>query len=355
MTIAQIDCFPITFRLKNPYSIAYESYDTAENLLVRIETSAGLVGWGNAAPDVHVTGETFTQVSKVLAESLVPHLIGRDARCVAALDELARQKVPYAPAARAAIDMAFYDLLGQRAGLPLYQLLGFARPRILTSITIGIMSIEEGVRQAKEFVKSGFRALKIKTGRDWKEDVERVRAIRQTVGPTIALRIDANQGYNAEDAIQMIRELPECQIEFVEQPTPANAWADLKAVHDASPVPIMADESVRSARDVFNLAANKIVDLVNLKLMKTGGITGAIQAAEVATTAGVGIMLGCMDESRLSIAAAVHLACALPGVQYADLDGSFDIRDDVAMGGFELKDGFLLPVDRPGLGIEVKI
>jgi L-alanine-DL-glutamate epimerase-like enolase superfamily enzyme len=355
MPITQIDLFPVTFKLKNPYTIAYDSYDTASNLLVRVETSSGLVGWGNAAPEAQVTGETTEQAKEVLSNTLVPNLIGRDARGVMEIEAFMREAAPYAPAARAAIDVALYDLLGQRAGLPLYQLLGGARPRILTSVTIGITSLEDGVRQAKEFVQAGFRALKIKTGKDWKEDVERVKAIRGAVGGGIALRADANQGYTVQESLKFIRGVKACQIEFVEQPTPARALGDLKIVRDESDIPIMADESALSGSEVLNLAFNKIVDVVNVKLMKSGGISGAMHAVAVATAGGLPAMLGCMDESRVSIAAALHLACALPGVQYADLDGAFDIVDDVAGGGFEVQDGFLIPSDKPGLGVEVKV
>jgi L-alanine-DL-glutamate epimerase-like enolase superfamily enzyme len=355
MIISQIDLFPITFKLKNPFTIAYDSYDTAQNLVVRLETKSGLVGWGNAAPDPQVTGETIETSQKVLSTEIIPAVMGRDARARAEIFESCQQKAIHAPAARAAIDMALYDLLGQRAGLPLYQLLGFARPQILTSMTLGIASIEENVRQAQEFVKAGFRALKIKTGLDWKEDVERVKAIRVVAGSEIALRVDANQGYHVQQALDFIRSVESCRIEFLEQPTPAKNLNDLKLIRASSKIPIMADESALSSEDIFNLAAHGFADMVNLKLMKNGGITGAMQATAVAAAGKLPVMLGCNDESRISIAAAVHLACALPGVQYADLDGAFDIVDDVAAGGFELKDGYIIPSNKPGLGVKLKI
>jgi L-alanine-DL-glutamate epimerase-like enolase superfamily enzyme len=355
MTITKIDIHPITFKLKNPYAIAYDSYDTAANVLVRIETSSGLVGWGNAAPDAHVTGESIEQAKEILATSIVPALISRDGRNIAEIDALLQTLAPTAPAARAAIDIALHDLLGQRARLPLYQLLGGARQGILTSVTIGITSVEDGARRARELLQAGFRALKIKTGKVWKEDVERVKAIRDAIGETMALRVDANQGYSVQETLKFIRRIKDCRVEFIEQPTPANALGDLKILRDESEIPIMADESARSASEVLNLGFNKIVDMINVKLMKSGGLLSAGQAVAVAAAGGQPVMVGCMDESRVSIAAALHLACALPGVQYADLDGAFDIVNDVAVGGFELKDGFLLPSGKPGLGVEVKI
>ena len=355
MIITRIDLFPKTFRLKNLYTIAYEAIATAQNLIVRLETENGFVGWGNAAPDPHMTGETIEMTGEILSTELIPAIVGREARAPAKIHEILQQQAPQAPAACAAIDMAVYDLFGQYVKLPLYQLLGWARPKILTSITIGITAIEESVRQAQEFVRAGFPVLKIKTGLDWQEDAERVKAIRVAVGSSIALRVDANQGYAAQQAVEFSRRIENEQIEFIEQPTPAKNLADLKRVRGLSKIPIMADESALSANEVLRLAANAIVDMVNLKLMKTGGMTGTMQAAAVAATGKLPVMLGCNDESRISIAAAVHLACALPGVQYADLDGAFDIIDDVASGGFELKDGHLIPDNKPGLGVEVKL
>lgn len=355
MTIVQIDLFSKTFQLRNPYTIAYDSIATAPNLLVRIETSNGLIGWGNAAPDSHVTGETITMAEASLSTTIIPALLGREALALSAIHKILQQHGSQAPAACAAIDMALYDLLGKSVNLPLYKLLGWARPQILTSITIGITTIEESVRQAREFIKAGFHALKIKTGVDWQEDVERIKAIRAVAGAAIALRIDANQGYTAEQTVEFSRRVECCQIEFIEQPTPAKNITALKVVRASSKIPIMADESVLSSTEVLALAANGAVDMVNLKLMKTGGVISTMQATAVAATGKMPVMLGCNDESRISIAAAVHLACALNGVQYADLDGAFDIVDDIAAGGFELRNGYLLPSDRPGLGVEVKI
>jgi L-alanine-DL-glutamate epimerase-like enolase superfamily enzyme len=141
----------------------------------------------------------------------------------------------------------------------------------------------------------------------------------------------------------------------LEQPAPAKNLNDLRSIRASSKIPIMADESALSSEDIFNLAAHGFADMVNVKLMKTGGITGAMQATAVAAAGKLPVMLGCNDESRISIAAAVHVACALPGVRYADLDGAFDIVDDIASGGFTVKDGFLIPGERPGFGVHVKI
>lgn len=355
MTIKRIDLFAKTFQLRNPYTIAYDSITAAPNLLVRIETDNGLIGWGNAAPDAFVTGETIAQAEALLTTTIMPALFGREARALSAHHEFLQQHAAQIPAACAAIDTALYDLFGKSVNLPLYKLLGWARPKILTSITIGIAAVTESVRQARELVRAGFRALKIKTGANWEEDAERIRAIRAAIGPTFALRIDANQGYTAEQALAFCRRVAGERLEFVEQPTAAKNIAALKAVRDSAQIPIMADESALTSNDVLTLAASGAVDMINLKLMKTGGITSTMQATAVAAAGKMPVMLGCNDESRISIAAGVHLACALGGVHYADLDGAFDLVDDVAAGGFVLQDSYLIPSDQPGLGVDVKI
>lgn len=355
MTIKRIDLFAKTFQLRNPYTIAYDSITAAPNLFVRIETDNGLIGWGNAAPDAFVTGETIAQAEARLTTTIMPALFGREARALSAHHEFLQQHAAQIPAACAAIDTALYDLFGKSVNLPLYKLLGWARPKILTSITIGIAAVDESLRQARELVRAGFRALKIKTGANWEEDAERIRAIRAAIGPTLALRIDANQGYTAEQAMAFCRRVAGERLEFVEQPTAAKNIAALKAVRDSVQIPIMADESALTSNDVLTLAASGAVDMINLKLMKTGGLTSTMQATAVAAAGKMPVMLGCNDESRISIAAGVHLACALGGVHYADLDGAFDIVDDVAAGGFVLQDGYLIPSDEPGLGVDVKI
>lgn len=355
MTIKQIDCFSRTFQLRNPYTIAYDAIATAPNLFVRIETSSGLIGWGNAAPDAYVTGETLAMAEAKITNVLIPALLGQEVLALSALHEILQAQAPHTPAACAALEIALYDLAGKILHLPLYKFFGWARSQILTSITIGITNLDESVRQAREFIQAGFCVLKIKTGNDWQEDVARIKAIRAAAGAAIVLRIDANQGYSVEQAIKFSHAIENCQIEFIEQPTPAKNFAALQAVRESSKIPIMADESALSNHDVLTLAANGAADMVNLKLMKNGGITNTIQAAAIAGAGKMPVMLGCNDESKISIAAAVHLACGLNGIRYADLDGAFDIVDDLAAGGFELREGYLLPSNLPGLGVQVKI
>lgn len=335
------------FQLRNPSVVAYEALDVAPNLVVRLTLENGLVGYGNAAPDEHVTGETAESVAHVLTQLFKPALLGADATRIEALWAQLTALAPTAPSAVAAIDIALYDLLGKMAGLPLCRLLGAARATIETTVTLSIAETATSVAQALEFQAQGFKALKIKIGLDAKADVERVNAVRAAIGPALRLTLDANQGYTLAETLRVLEQLRACDIAFIEQPLNATDLEGMRELCRRAPIPVMADESVLNATDALLTPA----PLINLKLMKTGGITGALKANAVAEARGIRTMLGCMDESHISMAAAAHLALALHNFAYADLDGHLDILEDVASGGIFVTDGFVHVGAEAGLGI----
>ena len=347
--ITDVSIFRRDFQLRNPSIVAYEALDVAPNIAVRVELANGLVGWGNAAPDEHVTGETADGVERTLHEILKPFLIGKDASRIETLWPQLCQLAPNQPTAVAAVDIALYDLLGKAAGLPLCRLLGNAKSEIETTITLSIEDLPTTLARAIEFQSQGFRALKIKCGLNADDDIERIRQIRQTVGEQIRLTIDANQGYSVADSLRVFAAIEACRIEFAEQPVAATDLEALREVCRRSPIPVMADESVLSTVDVLKTPAK----LVNLKLMKTGGITGALKANAVAEARGIRAMVGCMDESRISMAAAAHFALAMNNVIYADLDGHIDIIDDFAEQGILIEDGLVRTNEAAGLGLVI--
>jgi L-alanine-DL-glutamate epimerase-like enolase superfamily enzyme len=297
-----------------------------------------------------VTGETEHSVLAALNDVAVPVLTGADPlRSVMLLEEL-KNKISGQYAALAAVDMALFDILGKCAKLPLWKLFGGFRDRIQTSITIGILPEKETVERAKDWIAQGFKCLKLKGGNDVEFDIVRVIKVREAVGERIEIRFDANQGYSVDQALLFVEKTGQAKLKFIEQPTPKHLLDALHHLTTYSSLPVMADESMITLHDALQLGQNKSVNMLNVKLMKVGGINEAAQIDSVARSAGLEVMVGCMDESALSIAAGLHFALARPNVMYADLDGHIGLLSDPFAGTVILRDGVLFPNELPGLG-----
>lgn len=353
MKITGIEAWPVKMRLREPYTISYQTIESTTNVFLRLETSRGIVGFGCAAPDKDITGETTESVLTGLNEIAAENLKGSDPLRTAMLLERLKRALGDSSAALAAVDMALYDILGKTARLPVWKLLGGFRDRIKTSMTIGILPEKETVARARDFIDQGFQCLKLKGGRDVESDIERVLKVREAVGDRIELRFDANQGFSVEQSLHFVEKTRKAKLELIEQPTPGAEPALLGRVTQGVPIPVMADESLMSLLDVFRLARKNWIDMVNIKLMKAGGISEAVQINSVAKAAGLESMVGCMDESALAISAGLHFALARPNVVYADLDGHLDLIEDPTSGAVILRKGILYPTNQPGLGFDL--
>lgn len=353
MKITAVEFFPCELQLKTPYTIAYETIDKVTNIFLRIETNSGVIGYGCAAPDLEVTGETSASVQACFANVIAPDLKGKDPFRLSYIMENLKDKLIQHPSSLAAVDMALYDIMGKQSNLPIWKMLGGYREKIKTSVTIGILPVKDTVKSAREYVSLGFQCLKIKGGIDVDSDIERLQQIRLKLGSRIELRFDANQGYSADQAIYFVENTKSVNIELIEQPTPKGQPDLLKKVTNAVPIPVMADESLMDLRDAFRLARKGLVDMVNVKLMKVGGINESLHINSVARSANLEVMVGCMDESALAIAAGLHFALGRPNVKYADLDGHLDLIDDPAKDQLVIKNGWMIPPKKPGIGIDI--
>lgn len=351
MKIARVEAEIIALPLRIPYQIAYESVSEVTNLLIRIHTNRGIVGVSVASPDLYITGESAASALDVVQNIVAGELRGKDPlRPAWLMQRLARPLAGW-PSVRSAVDLALYDIIGKTAGLPLFKLLGGYRNHMVTSITIGILPEADTVRVALEHVRKGFRAIKLKGGRNADEDILRTLRVREAVGPRVAIRFDANQGYTLEDALRFVDGVRKAKLEIFEQPTPKGALDLLGRVTRRVSVPVMADESLLSLRDALRLAKRDLADMVNIKLQKVGGIREASAIDAVARAAGLEAMVGCVDELALGIAAGLAFACGRPNVAYADLDGHLDVVGDPTGSAVTLKNGVLYPSLEPGLGL----
>ncbi|MEM6317331.1 MAG: dipeptide epimerase [Bacteroidota bacterium] len=349
--VKSIRTYRKNLELTRPYTIAYETFDSVENIFIEIETEGGISAIGAGAPSAFVTGETME--SAVSQFSIVEAFLkGADIRKISAIIRRAQQCFSKNPAVLAAIDIALHDAYGKMLGLPLVDLWGRAHQSLPTSVTIGIQSLEDSIAEAKEYQALGFKVLKLKTGKTLLEDIEIFTKIRETVGQEMAIRVDANQGYSVQETEIFYQKTKDLGLELIEQPLPVADYASMQNLSPAVRNCCMADENLKTTKDALTFAQPPLhFGLYNIKLMKCGGIAAGKQIADVAHLGGIGLMWGCMDESIVSITAALHAALSSPATKYLDLDGSLDLAVDVVRGGFLLENGKMRLGEKAGLGV----
>lgn len=348
MQITHVEVLPIDLKLKRPVRMATILIDHVMAVFVRMETKQGQNAWGCSVAHNELTGEKPEDLIRdcnACADE-VPAL--HPTNIEYSLTELSKI-VKHGSSSLCAFDLAFHDLLGLAADMPLYRVLGGYRNRLQTSVTVPIASIDESVEIAREHAHKGFRILKVKGGVDADQDVSRIKAIHRAL-PSFILRLDADGGYNVRQAIEVSRALNGI-VEMLEQPTPAAEIDSLIQVSRNSPVPILADQSITGPESALSLAARGGVHGFSIKLATCGGLRCAYQMDAIARTVKINTMVSCLIEPALLISAGLSFALSSANIRYVDLDGHLDLLNDpTSQSGFELKDGWLVARDVPGLG-----
>ena len=354
MKITEVKLGKISVPLRVPFKTALRSVSSVEDIVVEVHTDTGAVGYGEAPPTGAITGDTTGAILGALQDHIIKTVVGRDVDDFEDLMLALNKCIVGNTSAKSAMDMALWDLYGQLYKIPVYKLLGGSRKEIITDITISVNDPDEMARDAVDAVRRGYDTLKIKVGAHPELDVARLTAVRQAIGNDTRIRIDANQGWEPKQAVRLLNQMQEkgLDIEFVEQPVKAHDIDGLKYVTERSYVPVLADESVFSPEDAVRIMQTRAADLVNIKLMKCGGLYNALKIVSAAEVYGVECMIGCMLEAKISVNAAVHLACAKKIITKIDLDGPVLCSEDPILGGAVFDEQRITVSDEPGLGIK---
>lgn len=354
MNITDIQFGRLKVPLKTPFKTALRTVDSIEDIVVMIGTDTGHTGYGEAPATAVITGDTHGSIVEAIRHYIWPRVVGHDVANLNQLTRLIQGAMEKNSSAKAAVEIAVYDLWGQLYEAPLYRLLGGGDPLITTDITISVDYIDKMVADSVSAVDRGFESLKIKVGKDIGVDIERVKAVYAAVEGRALLRLDANQGWSAKQAVYALQTLEDAgvRLELVEQPVKAQDLTGMRYVTERVHTPIMADESVFGPTEVVELIRMRAADIINIKLMKTGGISNAIRIADIAAMYEVECMIGCMLETSISVAAAVHVAVAKSdAITKIDLDGPSLCAFNPIDGGVIFNDAEISVTDAPGLGI----
>jgi len=345
MTVVEAYIRSLAVPLSVPYTIAYETITDVVNHFLVLRTDAGITGIGCAAPAEEVTGESVEESLGALRD-FCQQVSGRS------LEDIPHVAARY-PSARTAVDLALHDIRARAASTNIAGMFGSSgaiKAERITSVTIGIMPVQETIERTRQCLEEGFRFLKVKGGHDVRVDLDRLSALRAEFGDEVLLALDANQGYSLSDVAHLDAAADTLHLQYLEQPTPKSDLELLSQAGRTTSIPVMADESVQTTDDVRAIGERGSVSLINIKLQKMGGLASAHAIDSAASEYGVRTMLGCMDESALSIAAAIHFGATHPNVAFYDLDGHFDLTDDPFRDLVTLRHGCLKAIKGNGLG-----
>lgn len=353
MKIKQIEIYHIDMPLKEPFIIAYTSFETMPAIVVKVITDIGVVGYGESVPDEHVTGESVYTVFTALKHHLIPAILHKDPRNIQEIHNKMNQTLVQNGAAKAALDIACYDILGKVSNLPIYSLLGGRKkeeamiPRVMSILEPNVLA-----QQAQAALHEGYKEIKMKLGTDPVKDVARVKAVREAVGNQLLIRVDVNQGWeNVQLAKRTIKDLEPYDISWIEQPINQEDASMFKRLKESTNIPLMADESMITTQNLRTFINDESVDYINIKLMKSGGIYPVYKLATQAELFGISCQIGSMVESSIASAAGFHVALAKYNIISTEISGPTKFVKEPGNLRYNLP--FVEIFDKPGLGIEV--
>lgn len=354
MEIKQIKISKLCIPLIRPFITALRQTEHVEDIVISIECSNGLIGYGSAASTPVITGDTQESIVAAISQIIAPRLLTKSLHNFEELLLMVQNSMINNTSAKAAVDMALHDLFAKSLNIPLYKFLGGGDAKLKIVNTVSVKDVAGMVEDAKLFISQGFETLKVKVGLDPQQDIVRLKSIRQAVGKNIKIICDANQGWDAKAALQIIDSLftSQANIAMVEQPVKAWDYANLKYIRDHSCLPIYADEAIFNLRDAAKIIANQMADGLNIKLMKSGGLYQARSIYDLATQHQVPCMAGCMLESPVGLAAMASFVAGRSNIKFIDLDPITMIKNNPIKGGITLAGAMVQLADAPGLGIE---
>ncbi len=355
MKITSIELGKLRVPMKTPFKTALRTVDHVEDVVIIIDTDTGHRGYGSAPATAVITGETHGSIIEAIRTIIAPRILGEDIRNLNHIVDLIQHSIFKNFSAKAAVEIAVYDLFAQSFNMPLYRILGGGEPVISTDLTISVDYIDKMVADALQAIDQGFDALKVKVGKDLALDIERIKAIHAAIQGKALIRLDANQGWTPKQTVWALRQLEDSgvEIELVEQPVRSDDIDGMRYVTERVTTPVMADESTFGPKEVIDIIRMRAADIINIKLTKTGGLSNAIKIADIAAIYGVDCMIGCMAETSISVAAAAHLAVAKSSsITRIDLDSPALAAMDPIIGGVKFDNSEITLNETPGLGIE---
>ncbi|MFQ5711402.1 MAG: mandelate racemase/muconate lactonizing enzyme family protein [Candidatus Geothermarchaeales archaeon] len=355
MRIVKVDAIPVSIPLRKPFTIAGGTSSHLRHLITRVHTDEGIVGIGEAAPTPTYSEETQRGAKAVIDECLAPVILGESPLHLEEITHRMDEAIPGHTLAKAGVEIAIWDALGKHLKLPVYEFLGGShKDKIPVAGSISMGTPEEMSRDALGYVEEGFTDLKVKIGRNPDLDAEAIAAIRDAVGSKVKIRLDANQGYTKDVAIKTLRRMERYDLQLIEQPVDRRDFEAMREIRLALETPISADEGVFTPRDAVEAIRRSAVDIINVKVMKPGGLYNARKILYIAEAAGIPCLVGSMSEMDPGTAAGIHFAVSYRNIRYAsEMFGPSVLTDFIAKNPIKVEGGFLGVPRGPGFGVEL--